>query len=140
MPLQASRLLVEPADECLPILPLCGRILVADDNRDGLDALVALLSAEGYSVYAAHDGLEALKMLETVSFDVAVLDISMPGLDGFGVAERIRKSQAMDSVRLIAMTGFDGINDKSHAFCAGFDHYLTKPVSMDALKPLLSTS
>jgi CheY-like chemotaxis protein len=122
-----------PAD---PVPPQ--RILVADDNRDAADTLVSLLRLSGHQVWVAYDGEAALREYEARRPGVVLLDIGMPGVSGYEVARRIRRTGASrDTTLLIALTGWGQSKDKANAAGAGFDHHLTKPVDVPALFKLL---
>jgi PAS domain S-box-containing protein len=116
--------------------PMC-RILVADDNRDSADGLGTLLELKGFEVITAHDGLGAVQSAATFRPDVALLDIGMPGLNGYEAALRIRQTPWGKNMVLIAITGWGQEEDKQRAKEAGFDHHLTKPVDTADLERLL---
>lgn len=111
------------------------RVLVADDNVDAGDSLAMLLRLDGHEVELARSGPEALELFDRLRPDVAILDIGMPGLNGYAVALRIRE-QAPD-VTLIALTGWGQAADKARARAAGFDHHFTKPVEPTELTRLI---
>jgi two-component system CheB/CheR fusion protein len=110
------------------------RVLVADDNRDGAESLSMLLELSGHEVHLAHSGAQALEIANKIRPDVAVLDIGMPDLSGYEVAERIRLEPWGTQMTLIALTGWGQENDKRRAAAAGFDHHCTKPVDPDELQ------
>ena len=112
------------------------KILVADDNRDAADSLQRILSLYGYHVEVAYDGAAAIQLDGAFRPRVAVLDIGMPGANGFEVARSIRGSRGED-VTLIALTGWGQEGDRRRAMEAGFDYHLTKPVDPGALNDLL---
>lgn len=116
------------------------RVLVADDNRDAAESLAALLRVLGHGATVAHDGVEALEWCERETFDVAVLDIGMPRLNGYDLARRIRETPAGRTMRLVALTGWGQAEDRERAFEAGFDDHLTKPVRPDQLAALLASA
>lgn len=111
------------------------RILLADDNRDAAESLAMLLQLEGHEVDVAHDGESALRSYAEHRPDVALLDIGMPGKNGYEVAQQIRASRK--DVLLIAVTGWAQDSDKAQSRAAGFDHHLTKPVEPATLIGLL---
>ena len=115
------------------------RVLVADDNRDGAESLAILLQVEGHDVQVVHDGAAALAALEQTRPDVALLDIGMPGLSGYEVAQRVRSSPSGRSVVLIAITGWGQDSDKARALESGFDHHFTKPIEPERITELLKT-
>jgi PAS domain S-box-containing protein len=128
---------VKPAD-ARPAAPAGMRVVVADDNRDAADTLCRILSLYGYEVRSAYDGESALEVCSAFRPHAAVLDIGMPGRNGYDVARRLR--ERMNGVKLIALTGWGADADVQQARAAGFDHHLTKPVDPAALNELLAKS
>jgi signal transduction histidine kinase len=116
------------------------RILIADDNQDAAEALGMLLKMANHDVHVAGDGVAALELAAQVRPDVAVLDIGMPGLTGYEVAERIRAEGWGRGMVLIAVTGWGQKSDKEKAQLAGFDHHLTKPMDPMELEKLFAAS
>jgi PAS domain S-box-containing protein len=114
------------------------RVVVADDNADAADSLAALLRAVGHEVRVAHDGQEALDVARSFRPAVALLDIGMPGLNGYEVAKRIRSEPWGGGVLLIAVTGWGQQEDRRRAFEAGFDGHLTKPAQLDDIEVLIT--
>ena len=114
------------------------RVLLADDNRDGAESLSMLLELSGHEVHVAHSGAQALEVANQIRPDVAVLDIGMPDLSGYEVAERIRREPWGAGITLIALTGWGQQDDKRRAEASGFDHHCTKPVDPDELQRLIS--
>jgi len=121
-----------------PALP-SARILVVDDNRDAADSLSMILEFLGAEVRIAHDGHEALQQLETYDPHLVLLDIGMPGMDGYEVARRIRARFPERRAAIVALTGWGQDEDRRKAQEAGFDHHLLKPAEIDALRSLLSS-
>ncbi len=113
------------------------RVLIADDNRDAADSISMLLQMAGHEVTVAYDGQQALENIETLRPEVALLDIGMPGLDGFEVARRVRLDIRIRNTLLIAVTGWGQASDKARALAAGFDLHFTKPVEPATLIDLL---
>jgi PAS domain S-box-containing protein len=113
------------------------RVLIADDNQDAAETLALLLGLEGHEVQTAHDGLSALRIAREFEPELALLDIGMPGLNGFELAAAIRRESWGPAARLIAVTGWGKDQDKQRSKEAGFDQHLTKPVDPDALMSLL---
>ena len=111
------------------------RVLVADDNRDAADSLQRILSLYGHEVRVAYDGSAAMALGEAFRPRVAVLDIGMPGANGYEVARHLR--ERCGGVKLIALTGWGQEADRRRAFEAGFDYHLVKPVDPGALNDLL---
>jgi two-component system CheB/CheR fusion protein len=112
-------------------------LLIVEDEDDARDMLRMLLETYGYHVTAAADGLAALRAMEVERPDVAFIDIGLPELDGYGVARRVRKTDAIKAMHLVALTGYGQPADRKKARDAGFDDHLTKPVQMDALFRIL---
>ncbi|MEO6367809.1 MAG: response regulator, partial [Steroidobacteraceae bacterium] len=125
--------LVESAN---PVQPR--RILVADDNQDNAQTSAMLLRLSGHEVHVAHNGADALTVVERVRPDVAIVDIGMPDMTGYDVAERIRQQPWGRSIKLIALTGWGQESDKRRAQDAGFNHHLTKPVDPEILEGLVA--
>ena len=114
------------------------RIVVADDNVDVSWPLKLLLEQSGCEVHVAEGGAEALRLVEQIRPDVAVLDIGMPDIDGYTVASRLRQQPWGRSIFLIAATGWGQERDREDARQAGFDAHLVKPVDLAELRGLLS--
>jgi PAS domain S-box-containing protein len=112
------------------------RILVADDNKDAADSLQRILTLYGYDVKAAYDGGSALKLGESFNPQIAILDIGMPGANGYEVARAMRERRS-SGVTLVALTGWGQEGDRRLATEAGFDYHLTKPVDPSLLNDLL---
>jgi CheY-like chemotaxis protein len=115
------------------------RVLVADDNRDSATTLGMLLRHSGHEVHLAHSGAEALEIAKRIRPEIGVLDIGMPDLSGYTVAERIRHEAWGSDITLIAVTGWGQDADKGRAFAAGFDHHLTKPIDPEQLERLFDS-
>jgi CheY-like chemotaxis protein len=113
------------------------RILVVDDNVDMANSLGRLLELEGHTITTAHDGLAALAAARKFKPNAIVLDIGLPGLDGYRVAEALRREPAFNDVRLVAVSGYGQAEDRSRAKAAGFDHHLVKPVDFGQLVSVL---
>ncbi|MBS0580581.1 MAG: response regulator [Proteobacteria bacterium] len=114
------------------------RVLIADDNKDAAESLKVLLELEGHEVRSAHDGMQALEAAAAFRPDVIFLDIGMPGLTGYEVAERLRALDPARTLRLIALTGWGQPEDRARSAAAGFDHHLTKPIDFQVLAELLA--
>jgi two-component system CheB/CheR fusion protein len=127
----------EPEEEKAPVSPP-RRILVVDDNRDAAESLVTLLQIAGHEVRLAHDGPRALATAREFLPDVVLLDIGMPGMSGYQVAQRIREEPELRHVTLIAQTGWGQEEDRRRAQAAGFDHYLVKPLVPRQLHELIA--
>jgi PAS domain S-box-containing protein len=112
------------------------RVIVVDDNHDGADAMGLLLTGMGCDVRVVYDGPAALALLETFAADVVLLDIGMPGMDGYETCQRIRGSGA--PIVVIAITGWGQEQDRRQAAQVGFDAHLTKPAGPAQLAELLA--
>ncbi|HUO67050.1 MAG TPA: ATP-binding protein, partial [Gammaproteobacteria bacterium] len=119
-----------------PIAP--SRILVVDDNQDAADSLAMMLALDGHDVRRTYAGAPALACLREFRPDVVLLDIGLPGMDGYEVARLIREQPDGASVRLIALTGYGQESDKSRTRAAGFDEHLVKPVELRRLQQALA--
>jgi CheY-like chemotaxis protein len=113
------------------------RVLVVDDNLDAADTLTTFLEMLGLQVRSVHDGAEALPAARAFDPDVVLLDIGLPGMDGYEVARAMRADPQVGRVHLIALTGWGAEDDRRRALAAGFDHHLTKPVDLTVLEDLL---
>jgi signal transduction histidine kinase len=103
------------------------RVLVVDDNVDAAESTAAFLRLEGHEVKAVHDGLQALASLKVFDPHVVVLDIGLPGLDGYAVARQLRSRGDTSHVLMIALTGYGQKEDRAKAAEAGFDYHFVKP-------------
>ena len=116
--------------------PQRARVLVADDNRDAADALRALLEMEGYEAEAAYDGQAALAAVMRAVPDMIVMDLGMPGMDGYDAARAIRQQAGAEDVLMIALTGWGQSDARHRTIEAGFDHHLIKPVDVEQILKL----
>ena len=115
------------------------RLLVVDDNKDAAESMSMLLEMWGHEVAFAFDGPSALETAQQWQPEAVFLDIGLPGMDGYEVAERLRElPQARDAV-LIAITGYGQDDDRLRSRRAGIDHHLVKPVAPDALRSLIDS-
>src|SRR5262249_31282293 len=115
------------------------RILVADDKQDAAESPMLLLQMEGHDVHTVFDGDAAITAIEELRPDVALLDIGMPGANGYEVARRVRERPWGEHVYLVALTGWSQPADRRRTAEAGFDAHLVKPVPPEALERLLAT-
>jgi PAS domain S-box-containing protein len=113
------------------------RVLLADDNVDAADTMSAMLEMSGHAVRTVYCGQEALDAAAAFAPDVMLLDIGMPGMSGYELAQRLRADGRYANTILVALTGWGSESDRALAMEAGFDHHLTKPVDQHALEPLL---
>ncbi|ABE36421.1 sensory box protein [Paraburkholderia xenovorans LB400] len=114
------------------------KILIIDDNADASEALAMLLAAEGHVVETRLDGPGGLEAASTFRPDVVLLDIGLPGMDGYEVAKQLRDSVATYDTMLIAVTGYGQPGDQLRSAEAGLDYHLVKPVDINALTRLLA--
>ena len=114
------------------------RVLLVDDNVDAVESMEILLQAFGYEVATAIHPDLALAQLESFAPAAAVIDIGLPGMDGYQLAAEIRRRLAGRPLRLIAFTGYGGADDVAKAIAAGFAAHLVKPVEIDRLLALLA--
>ena len=112
------------------------RVLIVEDNPDGREMLRLLLELYGYQVEEAADGRQAVEKALAWRPEAAVVDIGLPGLDGYAVARRLRAALG-GRVRLVALTAYGGPEGRLRASLAGFDHHLTKPADVGELLRLL---
>jgi PAS domain S-box-containing protein len=123
-----------------PAVPPRGqvRVLLVEDNPDAAESLVMLLEILGHQVRVVHDGLAALDVAPDFAPEVMLVDIGLPGIDGYEVARRVRGQPDLGGVVLVALTGYGRDEDRRLAFAAGFDHHLVKPVDLTALERLVA--
>ncbi len=115
------------------------RILVVDDNVDTVLSFSMLLKESGNEVRTAHDGPIAIKIASEYIPDVILLDIGLPGLNGYEVAKQIRKLPTLKNVVLVALTGYGQESDRQASMEAGFDHHLIKPARMEQVRKILAS-
>jgi signal transduction histidine kinase/ActR/RegA family two-component response regulator len=111
-------------------------VLVVDDNLDGAETMAALIDMMGGASRVAHDGGEALRLVPEIEPQLVLLDIGLPGMDGYETARRLRELPGRP-FRLVALTGYGSTQDRERALAAGFDQHLVKPLSPDAMQDLL---
>jgi signal transduction histidine kinase/CheY-like chemotaxis protein len=113
------------------------RVLVVDDNDDAAEMLSLMLQDGGYETVIAHDGPSALDAAHTHTPDIVILDIGLPGISGYEVAQQFRADAALHDIALIALTGWGSPEDRRKALDVGFDVHLTKPVTEEDLHDAL---
>jgi PAS domain S-box-containing protein len=116
------------------------RVLIVEDNADARESLQLLLELAGHEVETAEDGPGGLRKMATFGPDVALIDVGLPGIDGYEVARQLREMPQGKATRLIALTGYGQAEDRRRALAAGFDVHITKPVDPDQLQRLLTAS
>jgi len=122
---------VEPSDQFRP------KVLIVDDNSDAADTLATLVRLNGHQVQVAYDGMSAVTIAGGFAPDIVMLDIGLPELDGYAVAERLRDADSTRNSLLIAISGYGQPMDESRSREAGFDMHLVKPVEFGLLLPML---
>jgi signal transduction histidine kinase len=142
MPLSSSPIVDETARiERAPRVPAKRSILVVEDNTDAREMLQAVLEVAGHRVEVARDGVTGVERALAGSHDLAIVDIGLPGLNGYEVAQRIRAGlPGKRPLFLIALTGYGGSEQRARAIGAGFDMHIVKPVNPDTLLRLISDS
>ena len=103
------------------------KILVVDDQQDNLDFFSVMLSKFGFEVSTAIDGFSALESAKETLPDIIIIDLAMPRMNGYQVAEEVRKDFKLHGSKLVAVTGFSAFTDKKRAVASGFDYFITKP-------------
>jgi CheY-like chemotaxis protein len=143
LPLLADDTAAESADEAARDRPsdptIHRRVLIIEDNEDSREMLQCLLEKRGHQVSTAADGPTGVALALELEPEVLLVDIGLPGMDGYSVAKRIRKALGA-SVLLIAVTGYGQPEDRRMALEAGFDRHLTKPVMIDTVERLFLQS
>jgi DNA-binding response OmpR family regulator len=112
-------------------------VLVVDDNRDAAETLGMLLETLGHEVRLVHDPAQALEAARVREFDAFILDIGLPGMDGYALARELRAHTHGSGAIFIALTGYGSADDRQRGGEAGFDHYLVKPADLGELMRLL---
>ena len=132
---QPPQVHVDPAH----LKPRSLRVLVVDDNEDAAQMLGMILSEDGNNVLITHDGPTTLEVAATFRPEVVLLDIGLPGLDGYEVAAKLREQVLLQDVVLVAMTGYGQDSDRRRSASAGFNHHLVKPPDFTKLKQILAS-
>jgi CheY-like chemotaxis protein len=125
-----------PADSQAIVQPRSRRILIVEDDADGREALQMQLELAGHRVFTAADGLAGLSIAARVQPEVVLLDIGLPKMDGYQLAQQLRDN--VDRPRLIAITGYGQPRDRQRAIDAGIDYLLVKPIDAAELDRLLA--
>jgi CheY-like chemotaxis protein len=115
-------------------------VLVVDDNADAADMLRTLLEFSGHTVCTAPDGPSALELVGGFSPEVALLDVGLPGMDGYELARRLRSGPGGQAMTIIAVTGWGNSADRERAHAAGFNAHVTKPADLDTIERLVASS
>ena len=117
--------------------PRARRVLLVDDNRDSRESLAQLLRLWGYEAETAADGPAALVSARSLRPDAIVMDIGLPGMDGYELARRLRQMRELDDTLLIALTGHGDDEARRRSEAAGIDHHAVKPAQLMELRELL---
>jgi CheY-like chemotaxis protein len=136
--LPASAAPSTPARPAAPSALRPTRILIVEDNDDARESLRLLLELDGHAVMAAASGEDGLDHAQAAEFAIALVDLGLPGIDGFEVARRLRAMAHGAELRLVAISGYGQPLDRKRAQAAGFDAHLLKPVDTDHLRTVLA--
>jgi signal transduction histidine kinase/CheY-like chemotaxis protein len=126
----------EPSPAAQP-KPVPRRVLLIEDNRDARETFRMMLELAGHQVLEAEEGRKGLELLKTELPDIAVIDVGLPGLDGYQIASSFRKEPTSNQVMLVALTGYGTPEARERSRAAGFDHHLIKPIDPDVLRDLM---
>ena len=114
------------------------RVMVVDDNVDAAEVLGEALTARGYEARVVFDGPSAIALAATFAPHLGLLDLGLPGMDGFEVARRLRKAPGGSDLKLVTISGYGHEADRELSRAAGFDAHLVKPVDLDAIAALIA--
>lgn len=117
--------------------PIPRRVLLIEDNRDARETFRMMLELAGHQVLEAEEGCQGLELLKTELPDIAVIDVGLPGMDGYQIASSFRKEPTSNQVMLVALTGYGTPEARERSRAAGFDHHLIKPIDPDVLRDLM---
>lgn len=131
---------VGPATLCAEVATRPRRVLLIEDNRDARETFRMMLELAGHEVLEAEEGRTGLELLKTALPDVAVIDVGLPGLNGYEIASRFRREPQGNQVLLVALTGYGTPEARERSRAAGFDHHLIKPVDPEVLRDLMGRS
>jgi CheY-like chemotaxis protein len=112
-------------------------VLIIEDNRDAREMFRMMLELAGHEVLEAEEGLAGLELLKATRPDVAVIDVGLPGLNGYEIARRFREEPDSEGVMLVALTGYGTPEAVERSRLAGFHHHLIKPVNAEALQGIM---
>ncbi len=115
------------------------RVLIVDDNEDAANSLALILKLSGHETVSVYSAVDALQRAAAFRPDVVLLDIGLPGMDGYEVAQKMRALPGLRDIRIIAVTGYGRSDDRMRARDAGFDDHLTKPVEYAVLERTLTS-
>jgi CheY-like chemotaxis protein len=114
------------------------QVLIVEDNHDAADSLAEVLRLWGHEVRVAYDGLEALCQIASFSPDVVITDIGLPGLDGYQLAEKLRRKPETKNALMVAVTAYSDPVSRRRSRAAGIKQHLVKPTDLEALRKLLA--
>jgi signal transduction histidine kinase/DNA-binding response OmpR family regulator len=117
----------------------CYRVLLVDDNVDGANSLARVLEMSGHEVHVAYDGPTAIQTATALLPDIMLLDIGLPGMDGYELARTLRQQPGLHDVPLVAVSGYAREEDRQRSQQAGFNHHVVKPLDPEALPALFSS-
>ena len=137
MPLVTQAATADREVEPLTRSPLGARVLIADDNIDAAEMLATFVGMKGATAYLAHDGAAAVRIGGEIAPDLVLLDIGMPGMDGYEACRRLRETPNAAAALIVALTGWGQDQDKERARLSGFDAHLTKPADLDIVEKML---
>lgn len=115
------------------------KVLVIEDNEQNLYLITFILEKHGYQVFAAHDGQSGIDLVNQVSPDLILLDIQLPGMNGYQVAEKLREMYGDQKIPIIAVTSYAMVGDKEKALAAGCTGYVTKPINPETIIPYIES-
>ncbi len=121
-----------------PLNVAARRVLIVDDNHDAADSLAMALALEGHEIQVVYTGEDALEVAATFQPQIVLLDIGLPKMDGYEVARQLRARRSVESLRIVALTGYGHLGDRQRSQAAGFDAHLVKPVEFEALSRVIS--
>jgi CheY-like chemotaxis protein len=116
------------------------RVLIVDDNVDSCETLEAVLDDLGHETRVAHDGPGALEIVDGFAPDIVLLDISLPGMDGFEIVRRMRRLDAGAKIPIVALSGYATSADRARALEAGYSEHLAKPLDLAVLERVVAQS
>jgi signal transduction histidine kinase/ActR/RegA family two-component response regulator len=132
----------QPQQNAVPTISLIApprRVLIVEDNPDAANSLADILSLAGHQTMVVLGGRQALDAIESFQPEVALIDIGLPGISGYELAQRVRANLRLNALRLVAVTGYGQAEDRERARIAGFDEHLVKPVDLATLERTLAT-
>ncbi|MBV8854459.1 MAG: response regulator, partial [Sinobacteraceae bacterium] len=128
-----------PTGEIVPLFRASVRVLVIEDNQDAAESLAMFLRREALSVHVAHSGLDGLQLAQSIRPNLVILDIGLPDMSGYEVAQQLRHKYGAASLRIVAVSGWAGEEDRQRSRQAGADLHLAKPVDPQRLLEIIQT-